>query len=60
MQMNKPIRVSDTPYAIDVESGKKYLASQGLEINKANLSRLFGNINFFSKYQYLPLKAIDE
>jgi hypothetical protein len=33
----------------EIENGKKYLASQGLEINKANLSRLFGSINFFSK-----------
>jgi Zn ribbon nucleic-acid-binding protein len=44
----------------EIENGKKYLASQGLEINKANLSRLFGNINYFSKYQDLPPKAINE
>jgi len=41
----------------EIANGKKYLASQRLEINKANLSRLFGNINYFSKYQYMPLKA---
>lgn len=44
----------------EIENGKKYLVSQGLETNKANLSRLFGNINYFSKYQDLPLKAINE
>lgn len=43
----------------EIENGKKYLMSQGLKINKTNLSRLFGNINFFSKYINLSLKAIN-
>lgn len=34
----------------EVKSAEKYLISKGLVVNKANLSRLFGNINFFSKY----------
>jgi len=31
----------------EIENGKKYLIAHGLEMTKANLSRLFGNINYF-------------
>lgn len=44
----------------EIEHGKRYLVSQGLKITKANLSRLFGNISFFSKYQDLSCKVINE
>lgn len=37
----------------EVKSGEKYLISKGLVVNKANLSRLFGTISFFSKYNII-------
>ncbi|MDD5405608.1 MAG: TniQ family protein [Sulfurovaceae bacterium] len=33
----------------EIENGKKYLVSKGLDITKANLSRLFGNVNYFKR-----------
>lgn len=39
----------------EIENGKRYLISHGLEISKANLSRLFGNINFFSNMSILHI-----
>lgn len=35
----------------EIENGKTYLISHGLEVTKANLSRLFDNINYFANYK---------
>lgn len=35
----------------EIENGEKYLISHGLEVTKANLSRLFGNINYFTNFK---------
>lgn len=51
----KYIALGNMITAKEIKNAKKHLKSRGLKINKANLSRLFGNINYFHSYNGIDI-----